>query len=187
MSSQYPQPYPPVGGSPKQGPSRWWYTIAAALAIGSLIVATMIGFSVADKFEGASIKPVGEDDTIEITAAKQLAVYSDAEMDARLTCTATPDNGGAPVEFSNPTASLTINSWNRIALSPKDTAAGSYALSCTPGSSLSADVSHLGVGNNPEIGGAIGRIVGALAVGGLGMLIALVIVIVTAVRRYKAS
>lgn len=190
MSSPYSQPYPKSGqGPPRSGPSRRWYAIAAVLAVASLVVATLIGFSVGGKVKDAGVEPVGGDGTIEITAGKQLAVYvegplvDDPTLSVRPTCTATPDGGGPRVEFLSPSASLNINDWERIALSPKGAAAGRYDLACSPGNS--AEMSNLGVGNNPEVGGVIVRVVGALAVGGLGMLIALVIAIVTAVRRHQ--
>ncbi|WP_203902905.1 hypothetical protein [Virgisporangium aliadipatigenens] len=197
-------PPPPYPIDPRDvRPSRAWYLVATVIAVLGIVAAPLLvvlGFasfgsaigqlpSLDTQFNG------GAATTVELTAGKKSAIYAvvleDTAGSAGATCTATPVSGGtidlSPLSY-DASATAEGSTWSilyEITVSQD----GQYSITCTsntrvPGTDVYA------IGDSIEVGGFMARVfggagafVGAIAVPCVGLFIALIIAIVTGVRR----
>jgi len=176
-------------------PSRWGYAVAALILVVATAVATVLGVMGAREISRSlDVVPLAADEQVTIEDGR-LAVYSSGTP--QLTrCLATPVEGGPPVSFRSPFVDfdVTVNGrqWDQVATSPEGLAPGTYVLSCNLTESAAATAP---VGESPTYGtGPVLRFghvamlfLVAVAVGGLGVLAALITAVVTAVRRGQAK
>lgn len=161
----------------KRPPTAWWYAIAAAVFALSLVPTLVVGVAFVNSIGGFEIGHVENGSTVTL-GDEQKAIFVQQEPDgfASSPCSLTSPSGEA-YPAPRPTATMTINGWERIGLSTESTPPGDYTLRCD------VDVPTLGVVDNPDVSGIVVKTVLALGSPALGAVIALVIVIVTLVRR----
>jgi hypothetical protein len=166
------------------GPSRGWYWVAAGIVMASLVAAFFLARSAFDTLS-LSVDPVADDGTFEVHD-QQLSVFAPPEVSApeSISCTAIPANGGEPISLSG-LGDASINNYESVGELPENVPAGTYRLRCTDGQTV-VDLQGFGTqttdGWPRAILTVILTVIGVIVVG----LIAITIVIVTAVQRSSA-
>lgn len=161
--------------------TKTWYAVAAVIAVVGLGIAVALGISVVRVAGHSTISALSPDGRVSV-GERRVAVYTRTSAVAA-TCEATPTGGGTPVPFDVPGATVRINTWHRIALSPSDLSAGTYTLSCD---GLDPAGQRLGVGENPQVASIVVRTLAAIGIGVGSVVVALVATIITAVRAHSA-
>lgn len=165
-------------------PGRKWYAIAAGIFLITLIPAVILIVSLIKNVATYEITPVENNSVITITDRQQ-AVF--AQSDTSLgtthhsTCLLKGMDTGTSTIVASGTATVSYNSWNRIGVIPKSVAPGKYLLQCNVGSDL-----QLGVADNPNFGAGILKGVLAAIIPFLGLIAAISIGAVVAVKRSRA-
>jgi hypothetical protein len=165
-------------------PARFWYVIAAALFVGSLIPAFFLARGGIDKIDLSVDLITGN--TIEVPDDEQLSVFAPAHfsLPELLDCTVTP-SGGPPVRLDSSSNELTLDGHERVGLTPEGLPEGTYQLRCQDGRSL-VPLDGFGVRSTEGWTQAILMIVAAAVIPGVAGLTAVTIVVVTAVQRSSA-
>jgi hypothetical protein len=164
-------------------PSRAWYAVAAALFVGGLIPAVFLVRSAVQAVDFGMSSISGG--TIEVQD-KRLSIFAPEDVPAPrlITCTVTgPTGQQIPLDVSG--TELNLDGQERVGRTPEDLAAGTYQLNCADRSGpLDADA--FDVLSTEGWTDAILKIVGAVILVGVCGLVAITIVIVTAVLRSNA-
>ncbi len=176
-------------------PSRWGYVIAAVIFVVSVAVAT--GFSVTGARQVArslDVEPL--DATAQVTVGEEpLAVYVDRRR-LQSRCVATPAAGGDASSFDTTIVDYDVSAggrrWDQVATSPEGLSPGTYTLSCNPTESAVATAPSVkpptyGTGPALRFGHVAVLFSVALGVGAIGVIAAIILAIVTAVRRSQAK
>jgi hypothetical protein len=187
-------------------PGRGWYVVAGLIVPLSLVGGLVLGLLVLRPLFGAEIVPPlavefdrSAPGTVQLTAAQKWVLYLDATgaassespaADTALaaTCHGEGTDGGA-VTLRPVTATITVGTggrtWRELYTVRVDRD-GRYTFSCEP-TVAGALPARYAVGRDPEIGKVFGRAFGGFgvftAVPCLGLSVALVIFLVTLVRR----
>ncbi|MFY0408482.1 hypothetical protein [Solicola sp. PLA-1-18] len=143
-----------------------------------VIAATSIG-----GIRDSRVTPLRADSTITV-GDDQLAIYARTRdgIGTPVTFCAVTSGSGERTVLEDPHASVEVQRWGRVALTPPSLAPGRYELDCTEQTPAT-----LGVGVNPPLASLVVRFLAALAVGGLGVTVSLVLLVVTIVRRHRAA
>jgi len=169
--------------------------IAAVIFVVSVAVAT--GFSVTGARQVArslDVEPL--DATAQVTVGEEpLAVYV-ARPRLQSRCVATPAAGGDAASFDTPIVDYDVSAggrrWDQVATSPEGLSPGTYTLSCNPTESAAATAPSVkpptyGTGPALRFGHVAVLFSVALGVGAIGVIAAIILAIVTAVRRSQAK
>jgi hypothetical protein len=164
-------------------PSRAWFAVVAALFAVSLILAFFLARSAVQTVDFSMNSVSG--DTVDV-GDERLSIFApeDFPTPSLISCTVTgPSGRQIPLDESG--AELTLNGQDRIGRTPPDLAAGTYQLNCADRSGpLDADA--FGVVSTAGWTDAILKLVAAVIIAGVAGLVAITIVIVTAVLRSNA-
>jgi hypothetical protein len=165
-------------------PARFWYVVAAALFVGSLIPAFFLARSGIDKIDLSVDLLTGN--TIEVHEDEQLSIFAPAHfsLPELLNCTVTP-SGGQPVPLDSSANELSFDGHERVGLTPEGLPEGTYQLRCQDGRSL-VPLDGFGVRSTEGWTQAILMIVAAAVIPGVAGLTAITIAVVTAVQRSSA-
>jgi hypothetical protein len=182
---------PPPIRSSELRPSRGWYVAAAILAF-VVIVAGGVGFAygIVHAITSVDIKtkvPLAQPTTLtyDTVPARQgiFARIPDRETDPQATCIVRAPSGATVPQLpvtNNFTLTLNNVTWREVSAFDVP-AAGDYVIVCTSTNALGFGVGRHVRGS--ELAGSVLGGLGALALAGVGVLIALIIAIVTAIRR----
>lgn len=186
---QAPPGWPHTAASGQIRPSRWWYGVAVAVLLAGIGVGTLLIVQAVGDLSARLVRIDAPGAArLELEAGTQQTIYlqtaGSASGSGRLDCTVAQVGGGrVPVSRAG-NFTLTLGADTFVAqqtFTPPSTA--TYDVSCeTGGGRLPA-----AVGPTIALGGTIARIGGAVAAFGLGAVLALVIAVVTALRRSSSK
>jgi hypothetical protein len=164
-------------------PARMWYWVAAVLFVGGLIPAFFLARSGIDTID-LSVDEI-DGDTIQVHD-EQLSVFAPKHLSLPelLDCTVTPP-GGDPIPLDMSSNELSLDSHDRVGLTPEGLAEGPYQLRCQNGPNPIA-VDGFGVRSTEGWTEAILMVVAAVVIPGVAGLAAVTIAVITAVRRSSA-
>jgi len=164
-------------------PSRAWYAVAAAIFIASLVPAVILIQNAADDVDFGMDSIT--DGSIHVSD-QRLSVFAPADFPAPslITCTVSGP-GGQQIPLDESGAELTLGQRERIGRTPEDLPPGVYQLSCADRSG-EIDPNAFHVLSTEGWTDAILKIVVGAVIAVLAGLIAITIVIVTAVLRSNA-
>lgn len=168
----------------KKRPSSWWFALAGVIFVVSLIPTAIAASSLIGGIRDYQVTTVQngseitiEDDQIAIFGRTGASTTFNSFQDANCILI---DSDGTRTPAGNLVSSLTINQWQRIAVTPNFLEPGVYSLQCE----VTPDVA-LGVAANPNIFSSVMTGLIGFFAPILGGCIALVIVIVVIVLRLQ--
>lgn len=169
----------------RSAPSRWWYAIAAAVILLSLLPLALTGRGIADAIRDYSVDAVdGATATVEVDDSR-VAIFATGDVPGAA-CEATGNGFDDPVDLAQPSGTLRISldgqDWYRIARTGEDWDDGTYEVTC---SGLRDET--MGYAADPKIGSALFKLLLSVILVGIAFLIALIIVLVVAIRRRRAK
>ncbi|HEX3732488.1 MAG TPA: hypothetical protein VHU91_06155 [Mycobacteriales bacterium] len=160
-------------------PSRWWYGIAAVIAvlfIGGGITAGAVGVlknspSLDTKFD------IGETATFTLDSGHEASLYAVADGKGRLKCSASEG-----IKLTGPKGTFMFtdggDKWERV-FNLKSSTDGKHQVTC----SSDDDITKLAIGDKANTGGLAGSVAALLCGPCVGIIIAAAIVLVVALRR----
>lgn len=181
-------PFTPSGTSasaaaPQIRPARFWYAIAAGVFVLGIVVAVVL--IVRLDFPG----PEGEfrsggTQTVDLDR-EGLTIFADRSVTGGR-CEAA-DGAGNPIALTEPTGSETVTSngteWKVVLRSDQPQPPGRFTVTCEAADATAT----FAVGPHASVFGALGQIFAAIGTAVVCGLIALVIVLIVAIRRSAAS
>lgn len=167
------------------GPSRWWYAVAVALVLVSLIPIGIFGVNAVDAIRDYELTPFdGDTAEVDVSDDNRVAVFIDNEH-TRYECSA-KDADGKDMELDSPDTTLNITTdgdqWYRAVRTGKSWEPGTYTITCA-----TRDGDQVAYADDPKLGSSIAKFLGSIALIGVACTVALIIAIVVAVKRSRAK
>lgn len=172
-----------AGPATRRPPSSRGFVVAAVVAVVSIAIAAgLVAWIVkaADDFELTQLR---QGDSIVVGQGRK-ALFAELEPGAdpadNYFCIVTR---GDTWEYAKKTGSMRINQWSRVGVTPEDLTPGEYVVTC---SGLPVSTS-MAVGDQPNVAGNVARGILAGVIGFGGCLFAVILLIITAVRRSESK
>lgn len=185
-------PYPPYDtphgqGQPDVKPSKALYGVAVGVFVLALVGAALLGYRTVTSFPGPVAElAAGEERDITLDD-EGLTIFVD-RTPASARCQATDDNG-TPVELGQTKGTETVTAngteWRVLLRSANPVPSGTYTVTCVA-TEDTPETARFGVGPHTSVFGMVAMIFSAFGIALLGSLIAVIIGLVTFVRRRSA-
>ncbi|MGO1972030.1 MAG: hypothetical protein ACTH2Q_03630 [Propionibacteriaceae bacterium] len=171
------------GRGTRRPPSRRGYVVAVVVAVASIAVAAGLVAWIVKAASDYGLTPMRQGDSITVSEGRK-ALFAELEPGAdpadNYFCVVTQ---GDEWEYARKSGSMQINQWSRVGVTPEGLAPGEYVVTC----SGLAVATPMAVGDQPNVAGNVARGILAGVIGFGGCLVALLLLIITAVRRSEAK